>query len=117
MKSSSSKISRFIKRLSPSIANKVDLQSYPSFEDVCSPTIKVEKQLKGRRSFNSSFTKSLSTYIEIKPHPHKLKLLTMVRELLVSHLKGWKGRNILSAIVMGMFKSIIPIERPLSLRK
>jgi len=45
------KIARFIKGLSPSIANKVDLQSYLSFDDVGLPATKVEKQLKARKSF------------------------------------------------------------------
>ena len=41
------KITRFIKGLLPSIANKVDLQPYLSFDDVCHLAIKVEKQLEG----------------------------------------------------------------------
>jgi len=37
------KITRFIKGLFPSIANKVDLQPYLSFDDVYYLAIKVEK--------------------------------------------------------------------------
>jgi len=37
------KIARFIKELSHNITNKVDLQPYLSFDDVCHLTIKVEK--------------------------------------------------------------------------
>jgi len=44
-------IARFIKGLSPSIANKMELQSYLSFNDVCHLAIKNQKQLKGRRPF------------------------------------------------------------------
>jgi len=44
-------------------------------------------------------------------------LLTRVRELLVSHLKSWKERNISNAMVLGNFKRIAPIERPLPLRR
>ena len=36
-------IARFIKGLSPNIANKVELQPYQSFNDVCHLTIKIEK--------------------------------------------------------------------------
>jgi len=36
-------IATFIKGLSPSIANKVELQSYLSFNDVCHLAIKIEK--------------------------------------------------------------------------
>ena len=42
---------KFIKGLSPSSANKVDLQSYLSFDDMCYLVIKVEQQLKGRKPF------------------------------------------------------------------
>jgi len=37
------KIARFIKGLSPSITNKVDLQLYFSFDDVFHLAVKVEK--------------------------------------------------------------------------
>ena len=36
------KLARFITRLSPNIANKVNLQPYLSFDDVCYIAIKVE---------------------------------------------------------------------------
>ena len=45
------KIIRFIKGLSPSIANKVDLQPYLYFNDVCCPTIKVENNLRVKNPF------------------------------------------------------------------
>ena len=48
------KIARFIKGLLPNIANKVDLQPYLSFDNVCHQAIKVEKQLKGRKSFQTT---------------------------------------------------------------
>ena len=48
------KISRFIKRLSPGIGSKVDLQPSLSFDDVFHLAIKVEKQLNGRNSFHTS---------------------------------------------------------------
>jgi len=41
----------FIKGLSPNIAHEVELQPYLSFNDVCHLTIKIEKQLKGRKPF------------------------------------------------------------------
>ena len=47
-------ISRFIKGLSPSIANKVDLQLYLSFDDVTHLAMKVEKQLKGRKPLQTT---------------------------------------------------------------
>jgi len=41
-------IAMFIKGLSPSVAHKVELQLYLSFNDVCHLAIKIAKQLKGR---------------------------------------------------------------------
>jgi len=55
------KIARFIKGLSPNIANKVDLQCYLSFDDVCHLAIKVERNLR----VGSSFTPPLLE----APHP------------------------------------------------
>ena len=55
------KIAKFIKGLSPSIANKVGLQPYLYFDDVCHLAIKVEKQLKGRKLFQTTFIHPQST--------------------------------------------------------
>ena len=46
-------IARFIKGLSPSIAHKVELQPYLSFNDIFHLAIKIEKQLKGRKPFTT----------------------------------------------------------------
>jgi len=48
------KIAKFIKGLSPNIASKVKLQSYLSFDDMCHLAIKVEKQLKFRKPFQTT---------------------------------------------------------------
>ena len=50
-------MARFLRGLKPSIAEKVDIQPYWSFEDVCKLAIKVEKYSKGKRLFGSSYTK------------------------------------------------------------
>ena len=47
-------IASFLKGLSPSIANKVDLQPYLSFDDVWYLAIRVKKQLKGRKPFQTT---------------------------------------------------------------
>jgi len=44
-------IARFIKGLSPSIAHKVELHPYLSFNEVCLLAIKIKKQLKVRKPF------------------------------------------------------------------
>ena len=48
---------RFLRDLEPSIAEKVVIQPYWSFEDVCKLAIKVEKYSKGKRVFKSSCSK------------------------------------------------------------
>ena len=63
------KIARFIKGLSPSIASKVELQPYLSYDDVYHLAIKVENQLKGRKSFHTPLTKSPSNHIEVETPP------------------------------------------------
>ena len=50
-------MARFIRGLQSNIAEKVDLQPYWSFEDVCKLAIKVEKYSKGKRLFGSPFAK------------------------------------------------------------
>ena len=111
------KIAILMKGLSSIIASKVDLQPYLSFEEVCHLTIKVEKQLKDRMSFHTFLIKSPFTHIEVETPPYKSKLLTRVRELLVSHLKGWKERSVLSAMVLGIFEMTVPIERRLTSKR
>ena len=43
--------------LEPSIAKKVDIQPYWSFEDVCKLPIKVQNYSKGKRQIGSTYTK------------------------------------------------------------
>jgi len=50
-------MARFLRGLEPSIAEKVDIQPYWSFKNVCNLAIKVEKYSKGKRLFCSSYTK------------------------------------------------------------
>ena len=76
---------RFIKGLSPSIASKVDLQPYLSFDDERHLAIRSDLRSK---SFHTSLTKAPPLILKVKPHPHKSRLLTWVKELLVSHPKG-----------------------------
>ena len=49
-------IAMSIKGLSPSITNKVDLQSYLSFDTVYNLAIKVKNQFKGIKHFQSPFS-------------------------------------------------------------
>jgi len=78
-------IAKFIEGLSPKIANKVELKSYLSFDDVYHLSIKIDKQLKGR--------------------------------FIVSYLRCWQERSASNAIVMDIFKCIVPIEELSPLEK
>ena len=60
---------RFVKSLSLNIANKVDLQLYLFFDDVHNLAIKVERQLKRRKSFQTFSTKGPSNHFEIETPP------------------------------------------------
>jgi len=63
-------MARFLRGVEPSIAEKVDIQPYWSFEDVCKLAIKVEKYSKGNRLFGSPYTKPTAppkSYIPSKP--------------------------------------------------
>ena len=71
------KIVRFVKGLAAIIANKVEVQPYLSCNDVCNLAIKVDKQLKGWKSFPTCPNKSRSTHSDSETPPHKSKLTGM----------------------------------------
>ena len=50
-------MARFLRGLDPVIAEKVDIQPYWSFEDLCKLAMKMEKYSKGKRVFGGSFVK------------------------------------------------------------
>jgi len=81
------KIARFTKGLSPNIANKVDLQSYLSFDDVCELAIKVAKQLKGRKSYHTSLTRGPFTHNDIEILS-QVKTLDKEKGIATSHQRG-----------------------------
>ena len=63
-------MAQFLRGLEPSIAEKVDIQPYWSFEDVCKLAVKVEKYSKRKRLFGNSYTKPtapLKLYTPSKP--------------------------------------------------
>ena len=65
-------MARFLRGLEPSIAEKVDIESYWSFEDVCKLAIKVEKHSKRKGLFDHPHTKPaapLNPSTPSKPDP------------------------------------------------
>jgi len=49
---------RFLWGLDPGVAEKVDIQSYLTFKDVCKLAIKVKKYSKNKGPFTSSYSKT-----------------------------------------------------------
>jgi len=88
-------IARFMKGLSPSIANKMKLRPCLSLDDVCNLTIKIERQLKGRNPFKPPYQidpkvgprVSVPTIRLTLPLPLS-KPLTKVMGVLVTLLRG-----------------------------
>jgi len=65
-------MARFIRGLDPNLAEKVDIQPYWCFEDVCKLAIKVEKHSKRRGVFNHPHTNPaapLKPNVPTKPEP------------------------------------------------
>ena len=63
-------MAKFLRGFEPSITEKVDIQPYWSFKDVCKLAVKVEKYSKGKRVFNISYSKPtipLKPYVTSKP--------------------------------------------------
>ena len=65
-------MARFLKGPDPAIAEKVDIQPYWSFEDLCKLAIKVEKYSKGKRVFGGSFVKPAAPLKPFTPHNPKV---------------------------------------------
>jgi len=109
------KIARFIKGLCPGIAKKVDVQPYLSFDDVCHLAIKVGKQLKGRKPFQTtSSIRPQSTpkgysLIKLTIRLHlPIKALIRVRGLLGNYQRGWRVKSVSNTMVIETFKWIVP---------
>ena len=115
MKANELTIARFIKRLSSNIANKVKLQPYLSFDDACNLAIKIEKQLKSRKSFKLLPQTATETPSMVSPPIAKLTLplyplmlLTKVKGLLTKHQSYQRERCSSGTTALDISKWIIP---------
>ncbi|XP_074299011.1 uncharacterized protein LOC141630013 [Silene latifolia] len=54
--------SQFIRGLSPSLAQRVEIQNYDNFDDVSRLALKFEKQDKGKKSYTHDYEKNSGTY-------------------------------------------------------
>jgi len=99
-----------IKGLSPSIANKVELEPYLSFNDVFHLTIKIEKQLNGRKPIHSSLSKSLFYHNDLEIPPLQINGNDKGKGIVSELLTRLEGKKYFNAMVMDIFKRIVPIE-------
>ena len=103
------KISRFIKGLSPSIANKVDLRTYLSYNDVCHLAIKVEKQFKDRKPVQTASIRPQGTLTGYSSHnkfdttPIPIKALNKGKGIASESPKRLRVRSASNAIGMDTF--------------
>ncbi|XP_074300731.1 uncharacterized protein LOC141632040 [Silene latifolia] len=54
--------SRFIRGLNPTLQQRVEIQNYDGFDDVCRLALKFEKQDKGKKSYSRDFSKGSNSY-------------------------------------------------------
>ena len=62
---------RFLRGLDQCLAEKVDIQPYRSFEDVCKLAIKVERYSKNKKPFTNAYSHCnppLEPYTPLKPY-------------------------------------------------
>ena len=115
-------MARFLRGVDPAIAEKVDLQHFWSFGDLCKLAIKVEKYSKGKRVFGGSFVKTaapLKPFSPLKPDvapkvPEKQdKAKSFVKEV----PRQLDGRKCFKCQGYGHFQADCPNRRVLTLKE
>jgi len=110
------KIARFIKELSPNITSKVELQHSLSFDDVCL-VIKVEKQLKGRKSFHTPLTKSPFNHIKVETPPPQVKALDKGKGIASEPPKSLEENKCFKCYSFGHFQVDYPNTKALTINE
>jgi len=117
-------IVRFIKGISPSIAHKVELQPYLSFNDFCHLAIKIEKQLKGQKPFVTpsphrpqSTPKSFPFYIKGETTPTPFKAIDKGKGIASEPPRRLEGKKCFKCHDYGHFQMNYPNRRTLSIRE
>jgi len=106
------KIARFIKGLSPNIANKVELQPYLPFDDLYNLDVKVKKQFKSRkpflaRSINWSpiSTKEAPSHLKAETTPIDTKTLDKCKAITGEPPKRLEGKKCFKCYGYGHFQT------------
>jgi len=117
-------IARFIRGLSLSIAHKVELQSYLSFNDVRHLAIKIEKQLKGRKPFAmpsahwpQSTLRSFPSYNKGETTPTPIKTIDKGKGITRESPERLEGKKCFKCHGYGHFQADCPNCRTLSIRE
>ena len=115
-------MAQFFRGLDPGIAEKVDLQPYWSFEDLCKLAIKVEKYSKGKKTFGGPFVKPTAPFKPFSAHKpevtpkesgNKDKGKPFVKEV----PRQLDGRKCFKCQGYGHFQADCPNRRVLTLRE
>ena len=107
---------RFLQSLDRSTAEKVDLQPYWSFEDVCKLANKVEKYSKTKKSYTNSYSYPKPPHqsdilpLKSKHKPKKICLEIKVREFLGNSLSNLMAKGVLNAKNMDISMQIVLIK-------
>jgi len=117
-------VARFIKGLSPNIANKVQPKPYLSMNVVCHLTIKIEKQLKGRRPFlpplphqPQSIPKGLSSHNKVDPTLNLIKSFKKGKGIASETSKRLEEKKCFKCHACWHFQADFPNWRTLSTRE
>jgi len=115
-------IARFLRGLELSIAEKVDIQPYWSFEDVCKLAIKLAKHSKRKGLFDHSDTKpaapvNLNTSSRLEPTPKEVGGRDKGKDIVIEFPKQLDGKICFKCQGYDHFQANCPNIRVLTLKE
>jgi len=95
----------------------VELQPYLSFDDVYHLAIKLETQLKGRKSFHTLLTRIPSNHIEVKTPPPQVKAPNESNGTASEPPKRLEGKKCFKCYGFGNFQTDCPNKKALTIKE